>query len=89
MIVMKRRAKMVSIRLSDDEYRRLKEMTEAQGARSVSDVARSAMQLMLATFEGGGGATIEERVQELDGRLTVLGDEVQRLSRLVVANGKE
>ena len=86
---MKRREKMVSIRLSEDEYRRLKEMTEAQGARSVSDVARSAMQLMLATFESAGGATIEERVQELDGRLTMLGDEVQRLSRLVVANGKE
>ena len=39
MIVMKRREKMVSIRLSDDEYQRLKEMTQAQGARSVSDVA--------------------------------------------------
>jgi len=86
---MKRRAKMVSIRLSDDEYRRIKEMTEAQGARSVSDVARSAMHLMLANYEAGTDATIEARVQELDGRLTVLGDEVQRLSRIVSANGKD
>ena len=86
MIVMKRRAKMVSIRLSDDEYRRLKEMTQAQGARSVSDVARTAMQLMLAAHEGG--STIESRVQELDGRVSVLGDEVERLSLLVAGNGK-
>lgn len=85
---MKRRAKMVSIRLSDDEYRRIKEMTEAQGARSVSDVARSAMHLMLANFEGGAEATMEARMQEMDGRLTELGDEIQRLSRLVAANGK-
>jgi predicted CopG family antitoxin len=87
MIVMKRRAKMVSIRLSDDEYRRLKEMTQAQGARSVSDMARSAMQIMLAAHEGG--TTIESRVEQLDGRVSVLGDEVQRLSRLVATNGKE
>jgi Arc/MetJ-type ribon-helix-helix transcriptional regulator len=86
MIVMKRRAKMVSIRLSDDEYRRLKEMTQAQGARSVSDVARTAMQLMLAAHEGE--ATIESRVQELDGRVSVLGDEVERLSLLVGGSGK-
>ena len=85
---MKRRAKMVSIRLSEDEYRRIKEMTEAQGARSVSDVARSAMHLMLANYEAGTEATMEARMQEMDGRLTELGDEIQRLSRLVAANGK-
>ena len=85
---MKRRAKMVSIRLSEDEYRRIKEMTEAQGARSVSDVARSAMHLMLANYEAGTEATMEARMQEMDGRLNELGDEIQRLSRLVAADGK-
>jgi hypothetical protein len=90
MIVLKRREKMVSIRLSDDEYRRLKEMTQAQGARSVSDVARSAMQLMLAAHQAGSDGTIESRVRELDGRVAVLDREVQRLSALVAeTNGKE
>jgi Arc/MetJ-type ribon-helix-helix transcriptional regulator len=89
MIVMKRRAKMVSIRLSDDEYRRLKEMTEAQGARSVSDVARSAMQLMLSAHQAGLDGTIESRVRELDGRVAVLDREVQRLSALAARDGKD
>jgi Arc/MetJ-type ribon-helix-helix transcriptional regulator len=90
MIVMKRREKMVSIRLSDDEYQRLKEMTQAQGARSVSDVARSAMQLMLSAHQAGFDGTIESRVRELDGRVAVLDREVQRLSALVAeTNGKE
>jgi Arc/MetJ-type ribon-helix-helix transcriptional regulator len=83
MVVMKRRAKMVSIRLSDDEYQRLKEMTQAQGARSVSDVARSAMQLMLSAHDAGSDGSIESRVRELDGRVTVLKREVQRLSEMM------
>jgi hypothetical protein len=88
MIVMKRREKMVSIRLSKDEYARLKEITQAQGARSVSDLARSAMQLMLSSYEAGSDGSIHSRVRELDVRVAVLDREVQRLTALVAANGK-
>jgi hypothetical protein len=38
---MKRRSKIVSFRLSDEEYKSLKNVTESRGARSVSEFTRS------------------------------------------------
>lgn len=71
---------MVSIRLSDDEFRRLKEMCEVRGARSLSDLAREAMHRMLLT-SGGSGGSLQDRVAALDERVAGLQREMARLAR--------
>ena len=74
---------MLSIRLSEDEYERLKELCVAEGARSISDLTRSAVQRMLYPAHGEPGVHLVERMQQLDGMVRVLNREVQRLSSLV------
>ena len=53
MQVFKARSKMISIRLSEEEYLGLKRLCAITGARSVSDLAREAMGVLL---KGGPGA---------------------------------
>jgi len=47
MSVFKPRSRMISIRLSDEEYVGLKHLCTVSGARSVSDLAREAMRVLL------------------------------------------
>ncbi len=66
MPVLKRRSRMVSFRLSEDEYHSMMEKCISQGSRSLSDFARSA-----ACERGNGKADpavlkLKERVEELD-----------------------
>ena len=44
MPLLKRRTKLVSFRLSDEEYEKLRVACVAEGARSISEFARSALQ---------------------------------------------
>jgi hypothetical protein len=44
MSVVKRRSKLVSFRVSDEEYEKLQGACMAEGARSISEFARSALQ---------------------------------------------
>ena len=44
MKVLKRRTKLVSFRLSDEEYERVQDACIAEGARSISEFARAALQ---------------------------------------------
>jgi hypothetical protein len=44
MAILKRRTKLVSFRLSDEEYERLQGACIAEGARSLSEFARAALQ---------------------------------------------
>lgn len=84
MSVIKRKTRMLSIRLSEDEYERLKQLCVSEGARSISDLTRSAVQRMLDPAAGQApGGQLVERMQELDGMVRVLNQEVRRLSSLV------
>jgi hypothetical protein len=47
MTVLKPRSRMISIRLSDEEYLGLKQLCAVTGARSVSDLTRDAMRVVL------------------------------------------
>jgi predicted DNA-binding protein len=81
--MIKRRTKMVSIRLLDDEYRRLKELCEVKGARSVSDLARDAMFRMLAPPVESVAQDLEDRVRNLDRKVARLGEQMEQIeSRL-------
>jgi hypothetical protein len=73
---------MISIRLSEDEYTGLKRLCGVSGARSVSDLAREAMRVLLNgnTKEDALGSRIEEfrlqmrsldrKIEELSARLS-------------------
>lgn len=81
MSVFNPRSKMLSIRLSDLEYRQLRSICEVRGARSISDLAREAMlQLMPSQPSHNGDASVLSRIEELDERISVLQNEVLRLS---------
>lgn len=80
MPMIKRRTKIVSIRLLDEEYSQLKRLCESRGARSVSDLARDAMFGMMKPT-----TTIEGKVDDLDVQLSALREEVARLTRMVQA----
>ena len=47
MTVLKPRSRMISVRLSEDEYSALRKLCSATGARSVSDFTRDAMRSVL------------------------------------------
>jgi hypothetical protein len=80
--VLKPRKRMVSLRLSEDEYQDLLELTARQGAHSTSDLARTAICDFLNTHSGPTGrrgpfnADLVSKVAQLQG-------EVRRLGRLL------
>ena len=86
MTLLSRRSKMVSIRLSDEEFRRLRELCLTTGARSVSDLAREAMRRLTAdapdSTETAGGE-LTARVEDLDQRVSYLQQQVSRLAMSV------
>jgi hypothetical protein len=74
---------MVSFRLSRDEYRLLQGACEKSGARSVSELARSAMQRIILDTGTIGSDSAEANLRQLQIKLDILATEVDRLSRLM------
>ncbi len=84
-----RKSKMLSVRISQEEYESLRAMYEARGIRSVSKLARDAMRSFL---KGTGHNTdtapsnhgdCEDKIRFLDAKLNTLKAEVSQLSRLL------
>jgi len=82
MTVLKRRSRMVSFRLSEEEYEGLKHICIAAGARSLSDVARDAVQHLL---ENGSSPRrdLSAEFRLLRERMEALDCEVKRLAHLL------
>lgn len=62
MAMIKRRSRMISVRLSEEEYTALKNLCSLTGARSVSDLTRDAMRTVLTRVsrEDPFGSNLEE-----------------------------
>jgi hypothetical protein len=80
--MLKRRSRMVSFRLSEDEYEGLKNICTIVGARSLSDIARDAVHRMLSDSPSPK-KDLETEVQTLQGRMDVFDQELKRLVKLV------
>ena len=80
MTVLKRRSRMVSFRVSEQEYESLLTLCSSRGARSLSDLARDAMQALLHDGQGDGLASL---VQQLQKRMNGLDLEVKQLTQLL------
>jgi hypothetical protein len=83
MSVLKRRSRIVSFRLLEDEYRALESLCVSEGVRSISDLARSAVWRMLQRGNGPVDQTLEEELGKLKGRMEGLDSELRRLGDLV------
>ena len=82
MTVLKPRSRMISVRLSEDEYSALQDMCSTTGARSISDLTRDAMRALLSgpTPESIRGKFFEE----FRTRLSKLDQRVEELAGLIV-----
>jgi len=78
--ILHRKSKMVSFRVSLEDYERLRLFCSSQGQRSVSDFARLAV---TSTLERPGSTTLASRVSDAEGRIEVLTHRVSRLVDLV------
>ena len=77
-----RKSRTISLRLSEREFEALKSLYAANGAKSISEFIRAAMQPLIAEPSSNGHA-LELKVQEIDGKLNILDGEVARLSQLL------
>jgi hypothetical protein len=81
MSVLKRRTKLVSFRVSDEEYEKLQGACVAEGARSISDFARAALQRTVRAHHtgsdvhesiGSGTKELIDTMRELNRQLSQL-----------------
>jgi hypothetical protein len=84
MTVLKPRSRMISVRLSEEEYSALRDLCSLTGARSVSDLTRDAMRTVLKSANRGnpfagsleefrlGIKSLEEKVEQLEARITTI-----------------
>ena len=73
-----RKCKMISLRLSAEEYEALHTLYSNYGARSVSELARLAMQRMIGHPLPSENASFS-KIQELDKRLAALEEKFELL----------
>lgn len=81
MAVLKPRSRMISVRLSEEEYAALRRLCQVTGARSVSDLTRDAMRGLLenGTREDTVGSRMEEfraQMKSLDRKIESLAAEI-------------
>ncbi len=72
---MKRRSKIVSFRLSDEEYDSLKNVSATRGARSVSEFTRS-----VACTNGNGQEKLEDTLRTLTEKMEMIDRKLQMLA---------
>jgi hypothetical protein len=78
MVVFKRKTRMVTFRLSEEEFQFLRAVSGSKGARSVSDYARDTL-FRTSQAARRQPAEIQAKVDKLAGDLEALNREVQSL----------
>ena len=81
MAVLKPRERLVYFRVSEDEFRQFVSVCEQAGARSVSDLARNAVQRLIAEGQRQrDGHELEEKMQMLERLIAAVTEQLQMLS---------
>jgi hypothetical protein len=70
---------MISFRLTADEYNEIRKLCLTHGIRSVSEMARTAIHLLLREPARVQGESVEARLSDLEGRLQILALELKQL----------
>jgi hypothetical protein len=79
----KRKNRMISLRISEEEYESLKHVHISQGVRSLAEVVRLAIERVTSADAHPENHTLESRFTALDGKVAGLQSELARLSRVV------
>lgn len=79
----KARSKMISFRLSAEEYDHFRELCYSQGIRSVSELARAAVNRLVRDPDPlhAAGEAMESRVANLEAQLQTLALELRRIKQ--------
>lgn len=80
-----RKSRTISLRLSQQEFEALKSLYQANGARSISEFVRAAMGRLVSVPPQPTQA-LHLKIQEIDGKLTILDGEVARLTHLLAGH---
>ena len=88
MSVFTRRTRTVSFRLSEEEYKELRDVCLSHGIRSMSDFARLTTQWWIDA-DGGPNESLLATIQELQGKLRELDCQVKRLSGEVPSGNEQ
>lgn len=90
MAVLKPRERLVYFRVSEDEFRQFVSVCEHAGARSVSDLARNAVQRLIADGERNReGHDIDEKIRVLERLIAAVTEQLQLLSVKQAREGTE
>jgi len=76
---------MISFRLSAEEYEKYREFCFTSGMRSVSEMARAAINMLLQQPDRAPREALETRVSDLEGRLHMLSLEVKHINQNAAA----
>jgi len=78
MAVLNPRSRMISVRLSEEEYSALRHLCSVTGARSVSDLTRDAMRVLL---DGSGREKVQSsHMDEFRAEIRNLDRKIERLA---------
>lgn len=75
--------RMITFRLSGEEYDKFRDLCFTQGIRSVSETARAAVSLLLQQPSQVTQVSLESRISELEGRVHLLALELKRLNQTI------
>lgn len=81
-----RMGRIVSFRVSEEQYQALKGLSASSRIRSVSELARCAIEQYLSNGSDRPG-DLELRVEQLSNRVSLLDRAVERLSQIVNSRG--
>ena len=81
MAVLKPRERLVYFRISEDEFRQFVSVCEQAGARSISDLARNAVQRLIADGQRHReDHSIDEKIQVLERLIAAVTEQLQLLA---------
>jgi Arc/MetJ-type ribon-helix-helix transcriptional regulator len=87
MTVLRPRSRMISVRLSEDEYESLRRMCVTTGARSVSDLTRDAMQTLLNN--SSRESDVSSYLNDFRAQITTLDRKIEELTELMTPSKTE
>lgn len=77
------KSKIVTFRLTDEEFQRFKTVCAANGTRSVSEVARFAIESVIHGDIALPEAQFRAQIRQLEDKVAVLDRKIEDISRLV------
>jgi len=77
------KSRIVTFRLTDEEFQRFKTLCAANGTRSVSEVARFAIESVIHGDIALPEAQLRAQIRQLDDKVALLDRKIEDISRLV------